>query len=65
MVWCGGNCLLSKFRKERPTFKDTLILQGGLNQIIFLFRCCFDVAVEVYFWCFNFQSYPEFFNVSW
>ena len=46
---CGGKCLSTNFRKKRPTFVDTFILQEGLNQIIFLFRCCFEVSFEVFF----------------
>ena len=38
-LWCGGKCLSISLRNVLPIFVITDLLNGELNQMIFLFRC--------------------------
>ena len=38
-LWWGGKCFFIRFRNSFPMLVFTFLLYGGLNQMIFLFRC--------------------------
>ena len=38
-LWSRGKCLSIRLRKYLPIFVGTFLLKGGLNHIMFLFRC--------------------------
>ena len=44
-LWSLEKCLSIRFRKYLPIFVATSLPKGGLNQIIFLFRCFFVLGL--------------------
>ena len=53
-LWCGGKCLSISLRILLPIFVTTDLLNGWLNQSIFLFCCLHWASLMLAFW-----------NVSW
>ena len=61
-MWCRGKCLLINFRNWFPTFVETFLLYGGLNQIIFFWRRLVSLFLLLTDFSYvNWWLYPDFF----
>ena len=64
-LWCGEKCLSFKLKKNLSTFLVTVLLYGGLNQIICVLRCYELSFFWSCFWYFNLQLQHAFIIASW
>ena len=64
-LWWDGKCFFIRFRNIFPILVFTFLLYGGLNQMMFLFRCFLLLAVFIFAWYLSLCLYPDLSKASW